>query len=73
MIIQKFQECEVCKVLVQLWATDEQWELWDHLRAEGGSTVLIQSVFPEWTAEQREMLITSICGTCFDKLFAEVR
>lgn len=32
---------------------------------------LIQNALPELSPEQRELLISSLCSTCFDKLFAE--
>lgn len=32
---------------------------------------LIQDAFPHLTADQRELLISGICGKCFDKMFAE--
>ena len=32
---------------------------------------LIQRVAPELTDNQREVLISQICGKCFDALFAE--
>lgn len=31
----------------------------------------IQKALPNNTAEEREMLITGICGKCWDELFAE--
>ncbi len=31
----------------------------------------IQNAMPELTADQREFLISGICGTCFDKMFGE--
>ena len=32
---------------------------------------LIQNVFPELSVNEREMLISSVCGTCFDSLGEE--
>ena len=31
----------------------------------------IQEVFPEISLDTRELLISGICGSCFDKLFDE--
>ena len=31
---------------------------------------LIQAAMPELNADQRELLISSICGKCFDAMFA---
>ena len=33
--------------------------------------VPVQGAFPYLDADQREMLMTGICGTCWDKMFAE--
>jgi hypothetical protein len=34
--------------------------------------LLIQRAFPEMDEDMRELLISGECGSCFDKLFAEV-
>jgi len=33
--------------------------------------VLIQDAMPELNADQRELLISGICGRCFDAMFPE--
>jgi hypothetical protein len=33
--------------------------------------MLIQQAFPDLPASLRELMISQICGTCFDKLFDE--
>jgi hypothetical protein len=77
MIQMKFAKCVECCKLVSLWATQEQWEQWAnhpgarHLVAHPSLTILVQDIFPEWTPAQREMLISQICGTCFDEMFGE--
>ncbi len=37
------------------------------LRWERGE--LVQNAFPDWTADQRELLITGTHGACWDKMF----
>lgn len=32
---------------------------------------LVQDAFPYLTADQREILISGICGKCFDKMFSD--
>jgi hypothetical protein len=32
---------------------------------------LIQNVLPELSPDQRELLISGICGKCFDEMFAD--
>lgn len=39
----------------------------DYLKWTTGT--YIQDAFPYLTAAQRELLISKMCGTCFDKLF----
>ena len=39
------------------------WEQGDH----------VQIVWPEKSADERELLITGTHGTCWDKMFGEVR
>ena len=32
---------------------------------------LIQNVFPHLTADERELMISGICGKCYDELFKD--
>lgn len=41
----------------------------DYTRWQNGT--LIQIAFPYLTPGERELLISKICETCFDKMFAE--
>ncbi len=52
-----------CGKIVDIPTTPEQMRRWKI----GGE--LIQAVFPELNAEQREMLMTGICNDCWTKLF----
>lgn len=54
--------CMDCKESTTLQLTNEQIKRWK----EGE---LIQNVIPELTEDQRELLISGICGKCFDYLF----
>lgn len=54
--------CMDCKKSTTLQLTDEQIKRW----REGE---LIQNVMPELTEDERELLISGICGKCFDSLF----
>lgn len=31
----------------------------------------IQDIFPELSPDERELFLSGICGTCYDKMFAE--
>lgn len=41
----------------------------DYKKYENG--MLIQNAFPYLSADEREMLMTGICGECFDKMFGK--
>lgn len=41
----------------------------DYLDWDDG--LLVQDAFPYLSADEREMLITGICPTCWDKMFGE--
>ncbi len=54
--------CHVCKKDKPVSATPQQVAAWN-----GG--MLIQRAMPNVPADERELLISSTCGECFDKLF----
>lgn len=56
--------CKECKKEVHLPITPEQYNDWLI------SKELIQHVFPQLNSDKREILISGICGDCYDKLFA---
>lgn len=58
-------ECRKCKKDVPVNCTDEQYIKWK--TGQG----LIQNVMPNVPANERELLISGICGPCFDILFKE--
>lgn len=55
-------ECRVCHITCNVPATQDQIRKW-----RGG--MLIQKAMPNLSIDQRELLISGLCGTCFDKLF----
>lgn len=57
-------QCRMCKEVHQLEVTQEGIE-----KYQQGE--YIQKCFPNLNADQRELLISGTCGTCFDKMFAE--
>lgn len=56
--------CRICRKKDVLRVDTENYLNW---RA-GGS---IQACLPELTPDDREILISGICGKCFDKMFPE--
>ena len=59
-------DCRMCQEFYQIPATPEQQEEMDKPRAE---RKFMQDIFPELPIEDRELLISGTCGTCWDKLF----
>ena len=58
----KIFKCRVCKFDHALVVSDKQMRDW----REGGHA---QDVMSHLTADQRELIISGTCGTCFDAIF----
>jgi len=56
-------DCIRCKETQHITTKTEDLDSW-----ENGE--LIQNAMPYLTADDREILISGICGTCFDNMFA---
>ena len=56
-------KCPYCKKVTVLEMTDSQY----YEYCLGNK--YIQDIFPDWTSEEREMLITGICPDCWNKIF----
>ena len=56
--------CAKCLTEVLISVEYDDYEAW-----RNGE--LIQNAMPYLTADQREILISSICGDCFDLMFPE--
>jgi hypothetical protein len=57
-------KCNECGYYVIISGNSQQWLEYD----EG--EILIQNIFPEISAEDREIMLSGICGDCFDKIFS---
>lgn len=55
-------KCNLCKETHVIYAYIEDVELWE-------SGIHIQHAMPYLTADERELLISRTCGSCFDKMF----
>lgn len=55
--------CIECKIPQAVTVTSEEMYKWQH-------GALVQHAFPNITIDQREFLISGMCGKCFDKIFA---
>ena len=56
------KQCLHCKGLTSLLLDKDKYKTWQHGE-------LIQNVWPEWTAEQRELLISGMHGDCWTRVF----
>ena len=55
------KQCMVCKQNVEIKVKAEDFQSWQ-------KGTLIQNAFPYLSTDEREILISNICGTCFDRL-----
>ena len=60
-----FVQCRHCGRFFELPVSEKEINKWRC------SDELIQVRFPELTAEQRELILSGICGECWNKLFPE--
>lgn len=56
--------CMICNLEKTIHCTQEELNLW-----QGG--MLIQNAMPNVSVDERELLISGVCGTCFDEMFDE--
>lgn len=59
-------QCNFCRNVIYLEATEAQWA-----EFHSPNRRHVQSIFPEFTAGQRELLISGICEKCFDDMFGQ--
>lgn len=60
--MKKFKvKCPLCGTEYEMNMTDEQYNKY----IEGEDN--IQNIFPDWPVDEREMLISGICGKCWDQ------
>lgn len=63
-MVKVIATCMNCHVKYELELKEEDYIKWR-------SGTLIQNAFPYLSDDDRELLISEICGKCFDKLFPE--
>ena len=62
MIVSRKYTCKFCGKEVTVQAEEEKFS-----RLDAGAHV--QDVFPDLRANYRELMISGICGECFDQIF----
>lgn len=60
-------ECVNCHQLIDVPISEKEYWHWHFHQAE---LPLIQHHFPELTDSEREILISGVCGKCFDVMFS---
>lgn len=64
MIISRKYVCKFCGTQLTVEADEEKLA-----RFDAGEH--IQDVFPELNEDDRELMISGVCGKCFDEMFAD--
>lgn len=62
-MIKVVVQCSMCGSQATIEMTEDQYKKWKNQED------LIQNIFPNMSSTVRELLISGICGNCFDKLF----
>lgn len=60
-------ECSYCCRKVQIQVNKEDYERYN----DPNNEQLIQEIFPYLSADDREILISKVCGKCFDDLMVD--
>jgi len=63
-ILQLARTCVLCHVCYYIDVRAAGYEAWQH-------GALIQDALPELEPDDRELLISGVCGDCFDGMFAD--
>lgn len=62
-VVEIARKCSRCQTVVGMSVDAVRYSDWSH----GGGH--IQDMLPELNADERELLISGICGKCFDAMF----
>ncbi len=57
-------QCIVCGTTTSIVIPAREWEAWDR-----GSGLHIQDAMPSVSSDLRELILSSVCGSCFDGMF----
>lgn len=61
-------KCASCGTMYKIKFTEEQYQRLVQWKA---GKMNIQDALPDLSADDRELLISSICGKCYDKMFKD--
>lgn len=57
-------QCITCGTTTSIIIPAKEWEAWDR-----GIGLHIQDAMPSVSSDLRELILSSVCGTCFDAMF----
>jgi hypothetical protein len=60
------RDCPDCKVTQHFTVPKSGFDAWDYGRGS-----LVQFAFPDLDAPLREMLVSGVCPSCWDKIFGK--
>ena len=61
-------KCVSCGTMYKIKFTEEQYQRFTQFKA---GKINIQDVLTDFSVDERELLLSSICGTCYDKMFKD--
>ena len=61
--LEVYVDCAMCKTRFTLHMTEKELEAFKH------SDRNIQDILPRLSRDERELLLSNICPTCFDEIF----
>jgi hypothetical protein len=59
------RKCRRCKTVVEFYVQADDWDLYKT------GDYFVEDVFWYLTPDQREILLSRLCGDCFDAIFSE--
>lgn len=59
-------KCNICNAEYYIRVKKKDYELYKN------SDMHIQDIFPYLTPDERELIISHVCGECFDELFNDI-
>jgi hypothetical protein len=61
-------KCKFCGKTIKINVTEEQEKFWNSVKNDRDRPH-VQHIFPNLSADERELFISGMCPTCWDKTF----
>lgn len=65
------RQCKECEQIVTFPVFRTDWHSW--VNVPQSERMPVQTAFPYLSADERELLVSGICGTCFDDMCNELK